>query len=423
VLNGKIASDTVNLRDDNLLTYVNLKIGSDYTNGGVSYSDHTKIARNDISFTKFTIDYEAAGEKEDDCFIVSLRPNFENSDHVEKNYILFYVIYNNYDRNYLSFGSNEHQGYNGIIQYPYDSERKTIYSNMCNIILRKLVNIYETDEYNNYGFPEDEITTPPHMYCLNNCYKLEEGKTDSLERISDDEIDEKTGKVYYKISTGENKKVDWRMYFIAVPKHFINKEYPTKGIEERTNKHNIILPISISQLIDINQVSRFFPLRITGVRLKYTLGKCDRFKDPDYRSLELFVTNGLDNDNKNTKLAYQQITFHIYYKPVDSNNAVFLCDITQTMLNNYNNISITKFDLDVKQYIPILLPGYNESIHGNTTGEYTGGLCYTYDTKKDGFSSPITFTNPKNFYYNLIVEIRNCNTNQSITYDEKDSTK
>ena len=410
VLNGKIASDMVNLSDDKSITYVNLKIGSDYTNGGVSYSDYTKIARNDISFTKFVIDYEAAkeidGKKEDDCFKVSVRPNFEDNKYIEENYTLFYVIYNNYHTNAPS-------GYDGVIKYPYNSGTKTIDSNMCNIILRKLVNIYESkNDYEN----KYELDKVKHMYCLNNYYKLKDGKTDNLKTVSDDEIDEKTGKVYYKISTGENNDVDWRIYFIAVPKHFIKKEYPTDGVEETTNKHNMMLPISISQLIDINQVYKFLPLRITGVQLKYTIGNYDRFTgsyDPDYKSLELFVMNELDANKENTKLEKQQITFHIYYKPIDSSNAEFLCDITQTMLDDYKDTRITQFDLDVEKYISILLPGYNEDIHGNTTGTYTGGLCYTYDTKKDGFSSPITFTDPENIYYKLNVQIINYNTGQS----------
>lgn len=175
-----------------------------------------------------------------------------------------------------------------------------------------------------------------------------------------------------------------------------------------------MLPISISKIIDINQLSRFFPLCITKVGINYTINK------DSTKTLTLNIENKIpDGDDRNTKLEKQQITFHIYYIPRISDvlsykNAEFLCDITQTMPKKIKNANIS-FKLDVEKYIPILLPDYDENKHGNNMPNYTGGLGYTYDTKKDGFSSPITFSSPNNIYYDLFVDIKNDKTEQPIT--------
>ena len=376
VFNARIDEYNVGLNNDSDMSYVKLKIGSEQVHNNASYTDYTHISRNDIMFDKFNITYD------NDGFNVSLVTNEK-----EDEYKIFYVIYDTYDNE----KTVANLGYKGDIRYPYSTNSKKIDVRLGNLLLRKIINIYENEDDYKKFFPEN-TSDKKKIYNLGNDYGF----------VENNKIDEVNGKIKYSIGDVEkDNDYDWRIYFIAIPTKILDKKTTKEGIEDSSNKHNMLIPLTVSRAIDINQLDRFYPLNFYGLELKYVIDKNGG------ESLTLTVKYP-NSTQKNYKLARQKLTFHFYRLNQVNNKYVPICDISVTMPDDLSGTKgKTSKSLSTTEYLPILLPNYDYKTSQSIDYNYNAGLYYTFDAEKDGFQSPSTFTDENGAYFSPEVIIEN----------------
>ena len=345
VLNTVLNNDEIGINTNNKEFYTELSIGCHHSDEGYSYSDYTKIGRNDIKFNKFVIEYGHS---------ISGTGISVNIAQNKDDYSVYYILYDvkNIDET-------------KDIVYPLNGKNNLIKSS-ASMLLRKIVDGIQNGNLNN-------LSRHNLMFHSN-----------SFNLINTN---------YYQ---SEGKKNDWRCYFIAIPNHYINKDTESvtryeNGIEKNTNSNNLLIPITISSLLDLSEIGTFIPLRIPAINIEYNINSKGETKV--YLNVILdfpsFGIQGLPDQQEiyRRNLANKNIIFHFYQNlstVTFETDFDFLCDISCGMPKNISGTH----RIDITQHEGELFPDYDKETDGSNSNLK---LYYDFDAKQKNTMSPFTY--------------------------------